>query len=190
MTRILLIVGALGALFLPAGAAAAAEPDFVSTFRKVCIDTVTSVDAQAAAGRQAGFSDVQGPAAPKGLENAVTMTRVAGDQQWLLIAGAMTTPANDEFPVQTGLTCLIGGNSGIDHAGVERWIGFKPYSVKDGVKMFAFEVVDGRRVPLNAEDSKAVTAALGRRGYYLIMLGGSPGQELVVSAFSRLPGKP
>ncbi|NBB15574.1 hypothetical protein GVN21_09430 [Caulobacter sp. SLTY] len=189
MTRFLLIVGALGALFLPVGAAAAAEPDFVSIFRKVCIDTVTSVDAQAAAGRQAGFSDVQAPA-PQGLEKAVSMTRVVGDQQWLLIAGAMTTPANDEFPVQAGLTCLIGGNSGIDHAGVERWIGFKPYSEKGGVKMFAFEVVDGRRIPLNAEDGKAVTAALGRRGYYLIMLGGSPGQELVVSAFSRSPGKP
>lgn len=189
MKRFLLAVGAVGALLLSAGAASAAESDFVTTFRKVCVETVSSVDAQAAAGRKAGFSEVQAPA-PKGLEKSVTMTRTAGDQQWLLIAGSMTTPANDEFPVQTGLTCLMGGNSGIDLAGVESWMGLKPYSDKNGVKMFAFEIVDGRRVALNAEDGKAVTAALGRRGYYLIMLGGSPGQELAVAAFSQSPGKP
>ena len=48
-------------------------------------------------------------------------------------------------------------------------------------------VEPGMVVGLNGEDPVAVTAALGRKGYYIVMLGNTGGMDMAVAAFSRTP---
>ena len=157
---ILLAVGALG---LGAGSAAADES--FALFKRMCLDTDADATLALAAAESAGWGEI--PA--ERLQELADATRTVGAR------GRIAATPNGILVLMTGQSSDSDGQIVTDVCDVfgfrqtriwdaspeiEQWVGLAPERVEGPLKMWAYEIRDGRKVAPAAEGSLAVGYAI------------------------------